>query len=312
MADFLQTFHESPFILTGAGVGERLKSEYGIKIKGPGRHIELLDTHRTVLETIYRQYMEVGRDFDLPLMLATPTRKINPDTTGSEEKTAYWIAEACTFLDKLRASYGSYSSKIFLAGHLGCRGDAYDSRNALSQEDSLSFHSKQVGVFQKTGVDLLFAGIMPAIDEATGMAMAMAASGLPYIISFMIRKDGCLIDGTSIADAIQRIDSIVSPSPLCYMTNCVHPSNTRLALTEGVNHGRKEMNRFLGLKANASSLSPEALEKSQSLQQEDFGIMVQEMEALQHIQGLKILGGCCGTDHHFLRLLANSSLSKMV
>jgi len=48
------------------------------------------------------------------------------------------------------------------------------------------------------------------------MARAMAESNLPYIISFMVRKDGCLLDGTFISNAIEIIDNTVSPQPICY------------------------------------------------------------------------------------------------
>ena len=35
------------------------------------------------------------------------------------------------------------------------------------------------------------------------MALAMSETNIPYIISFMLRKDGCLIDGTPIYKAIE-------------------------------------------------------------------------------------------------------------
>lgn len=53
-------------------------------------------------------------------------------------------------------------------------------------------------MFLEAKVDFLYAGIMPALVEAIGMARAMENTGLPYIISFMIRSDGKLIDGTTI------------------------------------------------------------------------------------------------------------------
>lgn len=67
------------------------------------------------------------------------------------------------------------------------------------------------------------ASIMPALSEATGMAQAMESTGLPYIISFMIRENDKLIDGTTIDDAIKHIDANTLVKPLCYITNCVHP-----------------------------------------------------------------------------------------
>lgn len=67
----------------------------------------------------------------------------------------------------------------------------------------------QAEQFEKAEVDYLFAGIMLTLPESIGMAKAMETTDLPYIISFMIRKDGCLLDGTTINDAIIKIDSFI-------------------------------------------------------------------------------------------------------
>lgn len=79
--------------------------------------------------------------------------------------------------------------------------------DVLSIDDAKEFHSWQANLFKESGVDFLFAGIMPALPEAIGMAKAMESTELPYIISFMIRDDGRLIDGTTINDAILHIDN---------------------------------------------------------------------------------------------------------
>ncbi len=49
-------------------------------------------------------------------------------------------------------------------------------------------------------VDFLYVALMPTLEEAAGMAFAIEKYSIPYIISFTINKDGCLIDGTSIRD----------------------------------------------------------------------------------------------------------------
>ena len=153
-------------------------------------------------------------------------------------------------------------------------------------------------------IDFLFAGIMPEVNEAAGMARAMAETGIPYIISFMVRKEGSLIDGNSIAEAIRIIDSHADPKPVCYMANCIHPVNLRLALSHPKNAGRDEMQRFKGLQANSSTLSPEELNSCDRLEQEDYSQMVDEMLFLHDHYDLKVLGGCCGTDDQFLNDLA--------
>ena len=239
-------------------------------------------------------------------MLMTPTRKVNAVSIKQSSLTdRNLIVDACAFMNKIKEEYPDFKYKIFIGGLLGCKGDAYQSEDALEVEEAFHFHQIQVAEFKKGTVDFLFAGIMPALSEALGLAQAMAASGIPYIISFMIRKDGCLPDGTSIADAIRIIDAKVSPQPVCYVSNCVHPSNLRLALENEVNRDSTQLKRFVGIQANASSLSPEELNNCGILQQENFDEMVDQMNYLHEKFHFKILGGCCGTNDQFIEKLAD-------
>ena len=86
--------------------------------------------------------------------------------------------------------------------------------------------------------------------EATGMARAMSDTGIPYIISFTIQKDGKLIDGHTIDYAIRFIDDNVSRKPVCYMTNCVHPCIVYEALAHNFNQTEVVRTRFIGIQAN--------------------------------------------------------------
>ena len=114
-------------------------------------------------------------------------------------------------------------------------GDAYRPTAVLPAAEARSFHSWQADLFAQVGAEFLYAGIMPALPEAVGMAPAMGDSGLPYIVSFMVRGDGRLLDGVTIHDAIQTIDDCVDVQPECYMTNCVHPAVLYAALSRPCN-----------------------------------------------------------------------------
>ena len=197
------------------------------------------------------------------------------------------IGDACDFLNSIKQSYDGYSKQIFIGGAMGCKGDAYCGENILSIDEAFEFHSVQTKQFKNENVEFLFANIMPEIKEVVGMAKAMSKTGIPYIISFMIRKNGCLLDGTSIADAIKIIDEQMTVKPLCYMTNCIHPTNLKLALSHPVNKNRTELERFKGIKSNASSLSPEELDDCPVMHQEDFNFMVDEMILLREQYNLK-------------------------
>jgi S-methylmethionine-dependent homocysteine/selenocysteine methylase len=306
MMPFEKCFTGSKFILTEGAIVERLKSEHHLTLDQSVNHAGLIYTNPEILTKLYKQYIAIAQKHDLPIMLMTPTRKVNAESIKHSNFTDQnLIVDACAFMNKIKDEYPEFKDKIFIGGLLGCKGDAYQAEDALEVEQACQFHQIQVAEFKKGGVDFLFASIMPALSEALGMAQTMAASGIPYIISFMIRKDGRLLNGTSIADAIKTIDERVSPQPVCYASNCVHPANLRLALENEVNLNSPQLKRFLGIQANSSSLSPEELNNCGILKQENFDEMIDQMNYLRETFHFKILGGCCGTNDQFIEKLAN-------
>ena len=121
----------------------------------------------------------------------------------------------------------------------------------------------------EAGVDFLLAATLPALSEATGLAMALAATGKPYIVSFVVRREGTLLDGTPLKEAFAAIDAAVNPRPLAYLVNCTHASIFRAALLHEVNSSSLVRERVVGLLANTAALNPEELDNSAGLVEED-------------------------------------------
>jgi S-methylmethionine-dependent homocysteine/selenocysteine methylase len=301
---FEEIYQSSKIILTEGAIVERLKSEYNTEMDDWVNHAGLVYTNPESLETIYRQYIEIGQKFDLPIMIMTPTRKVNFESLNSSQfKGKNIFEDSCTFLNQIKKSYNNYSEKILVGGLLGCKGDAYSGEKVMGIKDAYLFHRQQTSHFAEKDIDFLFAGIMPEINEAIGMAMAMAETNIPYIISFMLRKDGCLMDGTILSKAIELIDNEEFPSPICYMTNCIHPTNLIHGIIQEKNKNSQFLERFKGIQSNASILSPEELNNCNMLQRNDFEKLISEMCFLQNEFNFKIFGGCCGTNDKFIESL---------
>lgn len=293
---FTEAYHAFPVILTEGAVVERLRHEFRISLDDDIIHAGLIynDRHKDLLATIYMQYLEIAERYQLPLMLMTPTRRANQERMARSvfrEKNV--LADNVDFLMQLR---DRSTSPVYVGGLTGCRGDAYDGGNYLSIEEAMDFHLPTVHSFGEAGVDYLFAGIMPELTECIGLAKAMETTGLPSIISFMVRRDGRLMDGTYIHDAISVIDEHTSASPLCYMANCVHPDILHQALAHPRNDTALVRARFKGIQANASNLDPGELNESGSLKSSSASELANRVLSLLWEFPLKICGGCCGTD----------------
>ncbi|MCF7761217.1 MAG: homocysteine S-methyltransferase family protein, partial [Cephaloticoccus sp.] len=203
-----------------------------------------------------------------------------------------------------RAQTGAYAHQVMIGGLIGCRGDAYRPDEALSTDQAREFHGWQSHQLVKGSADFLLGITLPALCEAIGLAAAMADTHCPYLISFVVRPTGTLLDGTSLIDAISTIDAQVCPVPTGYLINCTHPDLARSALFHPVNSSNTVRQRIIGLLANTAALSPEELDGREDLVETEPIHFAKAMLELHRRPGLKILGGCCGTDDRHIRALA--------
>jgi len=305
--NFPKFLESSPCILGEGAIIERLRRD-----KSLGLDPDLVNSafiydakKRAALETIYRDYLNIGKNFGLPLLISTPTWRASRErvrAAGYAESDVN--ADNFRFLDELRKSCGSYANKIVICGLLSCRGDAYNPAEALGVKQAAEFHAWQAEKLAASGVDFLKAATLPALSEATGLALALAATAKPYMISFVVRPEGTLLDSTPLKDALAKIDADATPRPLAYMINCTHASFARKALLHPAHSSPLVRERMIGLLANTAALTPEELNNSTTLVDEDPDTFGRSVAGLHKDLGLKILGGCCGTDNRHIRALA--------
>ena len=303
-AAFLQ---RTPVILGEGAVIERLRRSPGLELDPLLVNSAFIydDSKRDVLESICRQYLDIGRDFDLPLLISTPTWRASRERIEAAGYGGLDVnGDNVRFLDGLRSSYGEYAKKVVICGLMSCRGDAYDPAQALPVDEAHRFHAWQAERLAGAGVDFLLAATLPALGEATGLARALAATGTAYMVSFVARPEGTLLDGTPLKDAVASLDAAVTPCPAAYLINCTHASFARAALNHESNSAPLVRRRMIGLLANTAALSPEELNDSSSLVEEEPEAFGRSVAALGSDAGLKILGGCCGTDERHIRCLA--------
>ncbi len=294
-------------ILTGGSVIERLRRDPTVELDPEvlNAAFVLEPRNRERLATCYRQYLDIGAAYDLPMICATPTWRANPERCdrggyGCEELNA----AAAEFLLQIRSEYGTYASKVFVGGLMGCRGDAYDGSSALGPEQAAEFHALQAQALARAGVDFLLAVTLPAAPEALGIAETLGRCGLPYFLSFIIRPAGALLDGTRLSDMVSVIDAAAQPNPLGFWVNCVHPTVFSAAMRTETPSAPRLPERVLGLQANTSALPPEELDACAVLQTEEPAPFVTAMMEAHRAFGTRILGGCCGTGPEHIEALA--------
>lgn len=299
MKELLEDHH---FILAEAAVIERLRRNTTIELDRSLVHAPLIysDDGRAELKSLYREYLGIAEANDRPILLCTPTWRANRERVQASNQRQSINVDAVKFLKQLVVEE-SRKVPVKIGGLIGCKNDCYLPEEGLSLNEASEFHKWQIDQLADSGVDFLIAVTLPSIEEAAGISLAMEATGLPYIISFVIGSDGNVLDGTEIHKAIEYVDAKTTNNPLGYFVNCSYPSflnpNT---LSE------KLFERLIGIQANASSLSHNELEGSTELRSESVEEWGGLMTQLNRDFGLKILGGCCGTDGKHLEYLTEN------
>jgi homocysteine S-methyltransferase len=305
--DFVTLLDHAPCILGEGAVIERLRRNPELVLDPDLVNAAFIyaAVPRAALEAIYRQYLEIGRAFGLPLLLSTSTWRASRERIAAAGYAGVDVnGDNVRFLEELRQREPGYAEQVAICGLMSCRGDAYVPAEALAVAEARQYHAWQAERLAAAGVDLLLAATLPALSEATGLALALAATGTPYLVSFVVRPQGTLLDGTPLREAIAAIDAAVTPAPLAYLINCTHASFARAALTHAAHASPLVRQRVVGLFANTAARAPEELNDNAILVEEDPDVFGQAVAALQRDLGLKILGGCCGTDDRHIRALA--------
>lgn len=243
----------------------------------------------------YRSYLALDSITNHGFVLETPTWRASPDWAEklniSQADLQQLNQLSARLMQQLVAEYPQ--REILVSGNVGPRGDGYVPEQLMSLHDARRYHQQQINWLADASVDLITAMTLNYADEAAGIVLAAQIAQLPVVISFTLETDGLLPDGTSLPDAIAYVDKETQGGPIHYMINCAHPSHYLQLMIRGGDW----VKRIGGLRSNASVLSHAELDQATELDSgnpAEFAILHQILK--QRLPGLKVIGGCCGTD----------------
>ena len=204
------------------------------------------------------------------------------------------------FYREFADEYETEDNPMPLGGVIGPRGDAYKIGRTPNAAEAEDYHSEQVGVFARAGVDLITAETFSSVEEAIGITRAAQAAEVPIVLSFFAKGDGRLAGGETMREAVEQIDAATDSGPAYYMINCCHPSEFSPALDEP-----DWIHRLGGFMPNAVAMDKLSLCSLGHLEDgdpEELGVQMGELATrFPHIH---VWGGCCGTDSRHLGQIA--------
>lgn len=248
---------------------------------------------RALLRRYYDGYAGVARRAGAALTLESPTWRANPDWGARVGYDAAGLARANTaaieLLHGLRDQYADLSD-VRIIGAIGPRGDGYVAGEKADPNEAAEYHWAQIEAFAKAGADLVAAYTLTGPEEGIGVVRAARSAGAPVLVGFTVETDGRLPDGTTLREAIARVDATDAPDG--FVVNCAHPTHIAPALEPG-----DWLGRIVQVNPNASTASHEELDAAEELDEGDLGLLASSYDALRPLlPSLRVVGGCCGTD----------------
>jgi homocysteine S-methyltransferase len=269
--------------------------------------IERMDG-RSMLTDYFERFLLLARQWGLGFVLDTPTWRANLDwgrELGYDETKLRAVNEAsAAYVENLRARWDMPGTPVITNGVIGPRGDGYKA-GRMEAEEAQEYHAFQAETFARTSVDMISALTMNTVNEAIGIARAAKTAGIPCVVSFTVETDGRLADGASLRQAVERTDEATGRAPVYYMINCAHPTHFETAISSG----EAWLGRVWGIRANSSQKSHAELDESTELDEGDAADLGRRYQDLsRRMPRLRVLGGCCGTDHHHLTMICDACL----
>lgn len=295
-----------PLFLTDGGLETTLVFHDGYELPEFAA-FPLLDTAagRERLLTYYRAYIEIARQAGMGFVLESPTWRASARWAA---RLGYEAADLCrlnqkaiALMQQLKDEHQSAALPMLISGCIGPQDDGYEPQQQMDVETAERYHRPQIQTFAAAGVDMVSAVTMTYPEEAIGIANAAATAGLPAVISFTVETNGRLPVDVSLEAAIARVDREATAPPAYYMLNCAHPDHFDLAA------GAPWLERIGGVRANASRMSHAELDESEVLDDgnpEEFGTLNGQLHTL--LPALRVIGGCCGTDHRHIGAVAHA------
>ncbi len=267
----------------------------------------LLDSKqgRDDLTAYFERFISIARETGRGFVMDAPTWRAGTAWAGPLGQTLKDVIEtnqrAVAFVSALRDRYETKDLPILINGLVGPAGDAYAPDTMLAPEDALLIHAPQIHALGRAGVDMISAMTLTHVGEAIGIVQAAKEIDVPVAVAFTVETDGCLPSGQALADAIAEVDAATRSGPIYYMINCAHPDHFR----DAVSTNSAWTLRIGGIRANASRMSHEELDAAEVLDDGDpveLGRLNAELCSL--LPNLRVIGGCCGTDHRHVRCIA--------
>ncbi len=286
-----RTSKKVPLILDGA-MGTEIQRR-GMDTGLPMWSANALFSKPALIQQIHAEYIEAGADIITTNTFRTTRRTMRranlPDRSKQLTDTAVQLA--------MHAREQFPARETLIAGSIAPLEDCYRPDLVPSDAELNDEHRELAERLAHAGVDFLLVETMNTIREAYAACAAGIATGKEVIVSFVCNRDGNLLSGESLAEAVKCVADL---NPCGFSLNCISPRHMNGAITSLkslISHPTSGM--IIAAYGNVGN--PESdihgWEFTHDLSEEQYAVHANEWAGI----GASIIGGCCGTTPAYIR-----------
>ncbi|MEE3254164.1 MAG: homocysteine S-methyltransferase family protein, partial [Chloroflexota bacterium] len=191
---------QSEILLLDGATGTELERR-GVDISLPLWSAHAILDAPEILMQIHLDYLLAGANIITANTFRT--HRHNLASSGMDDQATSMTQQAVAIAQK--AISLSNKTSAFVAGSIAPLGDSYTPENTLSERKLNKEHRLMSKILVSSGVDLLLVETMSTILEAVIATSSAISTGCPTFISLVCNRDGSLLSGESLHDAIASL-----------------------------------------------------------------------------------------------------------
>jgi homocysteine S-methyltransferase len=249
----------------------------------------LLESPET-LEAIHLDYLQAGAEVLTANTFRTHRRNLEAAGMGARarELTGLAVEIARRAIERHRLVGGGHA---WVAGSLAPLEDCYSPDLVPPQAQVEAEHSEMATNLASAGADLILIETMNTIREAKAAARSARATGLPFVVSFVLRTDGNLFSGEPLEQAVEA----VSPhAPDLMGINCTPSTMITEALLKLQGLTAIPVSGY-GNIGHVEDIV--GWETTEDVSPAGYGALAARWAKM----GIRMIGGCCGTGPEHIR-----------
>ena len=284
--EFQELVQKGPVLLDGA-TGSNLKKA-GMPV-GVCAELWVLE-HPEVIKQLQKAYIEAGSQ-----IIYAPTfsaNRISLSMHGLEGR----LEELNTKL--LALSKEAADGRVYVAGDVTTTGKMLEPRGEISYQELYDVYREQIGILAEAGADLIVAETMLDVEETlVVLDAAQDVCDLPVMCSLTLEADGSTMYG---GNAVEMVETLQEMGAAAVGLNCsVGPDQLEAVI------GAMKAVAKVPILAKPNAGMPDIDENEVAHYNMSPERFASSMEKLIE-RGAQLVGGCCGTDPEYIRLLAEA------